>query len=244
MTRRGVFLVWLLVLFAAHRALGSDFRVLPGRQIGVAVLGMTRQQMHKALGRPDETVRLDGGVVREDWLSKAAAPKSYVEDGLYFKHDFLTAYFRDGRAIQIEVSSPLFKTADGLCTASGAKKFQERYPGYTRIYPHNFRNPDPGGYPAVKHFLAYEDAVAKGIAWRYGAWGDLAPDPDPSRLETVIVHRRGEPVFIDPDGGVRLVWKVSPHISLDNHPGNSRPGCPTFWQRFLQTASTSASAGC
>jgi hypothetical protein len=209
----------LLVSFAAHVALAADSRIVAGQRIGFAALGMTRQQMHAALGQPDETVRLRSGIVREDWLSKTLAPKSYVEDGLYFKHDFLTAYFRDDRAIQIEVSSATFKTRGGLCTASSAQKFRKRYSSYTRIHPPHFRTLHPGGSPAPKHFVSYEDAVSAGIAWRYGAWGGLAPDPDPSsRLEIVIVHQRGEPVFVDPDGGVRLVWKTPPHQLMENYP--------------------------
>jgi len=216
--QRIAFLLFLLSFCATQIASAGESRLVPGHQIGAAVLGMTRQQMRDTLGNPDETLRFDSGIVREDWLAKTLAPKSYVENGLYFKHDFVTAYFRNDHAIQIEVSSPTFKTADELSTASGARKFQERYLGYTRIYPPHFRNPDPGGCPAPKHFVTYEDAVASGIAWRYGAWGGLAPDPDPSILELVIIHRPGEPVFVDPDGGVRLVWKIPPHELMENYP--------------------------
>jgi hypothetical protein len=94
------FFLALLVYFAAHLALAEDPSIVPGQRIGFAVLGMTRQQMHEALGQPDDTVLLENGIVREDRLSKTVAPKSYVEDGLYFKRDFLTAFFRDDRAIQ------------------------------------------------------------------------------------------------------------------------------------------------
>jgi hypothetical protein len=211
-------LLSFIAYLAAQVAWASDLKIVPGQQIGDAVLAATRQQMHEALGNPNESVHLDSGVVREDWLGKDIAPKSYVESGLYFKHDFLTIYFRDDHAIQIEVSSATFKTPEALCTTSGAEKFRARYFNYTRIYPPHFSNPDPGGCPAPKHYVVYEDAVATGVAWRFGAWGGLAPEPDPSRLEIVIVHRRGEPVFVDPDGGIRLVWKIPPRELLANYP--------------------------
>ncbi|HSI15246.1 MAG TPA: hypothetical protein VK961_24570 [Chthoniobacter sp.] len=211
-------LVSLIACFAAHIASAEEPKIVPGQQIGGAVLAATRQQTHEALGEPAETARLDSGIVREDWLSKEIAPKSYVEEGLYFKHDFVTVYFRDDHAFQVEVSSVTFKTPEALCTTSGAEKFRERYSDYTRIYPPHFSNPDPGGCPAPKHYVTYEDAVSMGVAWRFGAWGGLAPEPDPSRLEVVIVHRRGEPVLVDPDGGVRLVWKIPPHELMENYP--------------------------
>jgi len=154
----------------------------------------------------------------KDWLTKALAPKSYVEDGSYFKHDFVTVYFRHDRAVQIEASSAKFKTVQGLSTSSGAKGFQRRFSQYNSIQPPHFHDPDSGGCPASKHFVTYEDAKAAGIAWRYGGWGNLSPDPDPDRLEMVIVHRRGQPVIVDPDGGVRLVWKIPPHELMDHYP--------------------------
>jgi len=219
MFQRRRFLLPLLMCFAAHGAAGAEARIVPGQQIGGATLGMTRRQMHEALGKSAGAVRLDGGIVREDWLSATLAPKSYVEKSLYFKHDFVTVYFRDNHAIQIEASSAAFKTREGLSPASSALKFQERYRGYARIDPHFFTNPDPGGCPATKHFVRYEDAVTQGLAWRYGVWGNLSPDLDPERrLEMVIVHRSGEPVFVDPDGGVRLVWKKPPSDLMENYP--------------------------
>ena len=150
--------------------------IVPGQQIGDAVLAATRQQMHEALGKPTATVRLESSIVREDWLSKDIAPKSYVRAGLYFKHDFVTIYFRDDHAIQIEVSSAIFKTPEALCTTSGAGKFRERYPDYARIHPRPFINPDPAGCPAPKHYVEYEDAVSAGVAWRFGAWAVSLPN--------------------------------------------------------------------
>jgi hypothetical protein len=188
----------------------QKFDVIPGERIGSAVLGVTCQEMHRTLGQPDISDRLGGGVTREDWLDPAIAPNFNPPEGFYYKYYFLTVYFRDARAIQIEASSPRCKTKEGLSTASGAQKFADRYRSFTRVTPPVFFNPDPAGYPAAKHFVTYDDAVGDGIAWRYGAWGNLWPDPDPNRVEVVIIHFPGEPVFVDPDGGDRLVWKIPP----------------------------------
>jgi hypothetical protein len=185
----------VLLFFSAPTIWAGDFRVEAGRRIGAATLGMTTHQVRRALGVPHRTVRLDDGVVREDWLSKSRERK------------FVTIYFREAHAIQIEVNSEAFKTRDNLSTASGAVKFQQRYADYKKTNSAVLEFVNPGGSPAPKHIVMYEDDVKLGIAWRYGAWGSLAPDPDPGRLEIVIVHTPGKPVIVDPDGGIRFAGK-------------------------------------
>ncbi|MEI9894588.1 MAG: hypothetical protein WDN28_12060 [Chthoniobacter sp.] len=191
---------WLAIslCLAAQRANAGDFQIVPGQRLGNVVLGHTEKQIHQALGAPDTTVRLPHGLVREDWLSQHLAPKSYVEDGLYYKHDFVTVYFRQGRAIQAEASSPAFQTARSLTRASGGLQFRTQYPDFQTLIPPHVSNPDPGGCPARKHYFAYDDVPSQGIAWRYGAWGDLAPEPNFRLLEMVIVHPLGRPVVVDP----------------------------------------------
>ena len=212
--------LWLAIslCFLAAAARAGDFKIVPGECLGDVVLGRTEKQIRAALGAPNTVVRLEGGLVREDWLSPRLAPKAYVEAGLYFKHDFVTVYFRRDRAVQAEASSPAFKTPDGLTRASHGQKFRDRYPGFQTTIPPHVHNPAPNGCPAVKHFVAYDDSTAKGIAWRYGVWGNMAPDPDLETLEIVIVHERSQPVIVDPDGGVRLVWTVPPSDLLEHYP--------------------------
>lgn len=47
----------------------------------------------------------------------------------------------------------------------------------------------------------YGDAVPQGIAWKYGAWGNLAPDLD-RPLEAVSVHLPGQIVLLNPNDGL------------------------------------------
>ena len=152
---------------------------------------------------------------------KRLAPKAYVEDGRFFQHDFVTAYFRKNRATQIEASSAAFYLRPASAPPAVPRTFGNIFSEFTRIFPPHFSNRDPGGCPAVKHYASrMKMRTAQGIAWRFGAWGDLAPEPDPHTLEIVIVHRRGQPVFVDPDGGVRLVWKVPPHELMEHYPSH------------------------
>lgn len=192
--------------------------ILPGQRLGLVTIGATRQEIHETLGRPATSTRLADGTLREDWLSRRLAPQAYVRDGLYYKHDFITVYFRKDRAVQAEASFPTFHTTAGLTRASDGHRFRQHYPHFATIIPPHFSSPDPSGCPAPKHYVVYEDATTRGIAWRYGAWGGLAPDPGIEQLEMIIVHQRGNPVLIDPDGGMRLVWTVPPHELMEHYP--------------------------
>jgi len=213
------FLLLLITTFATATVSADDTRsIIPGERLGAATIGATRQKIHKTLGHPNTSTRLADGTLREDWLSKHLAPQAYVRHGLYYKHDFVTVYFRKNHAAQVEASSPAFHTADGLTRASDGHRFRQCYPHFTTIIPPHFSNPAPSGCPAPKHFVNYEDATARGIAWRYGAWGGLAPDPSIGQLELVIVHQRGKPVIIDPDGGMRLVWPIPPSSLMEHYP--------------------------
>ncbi len=69
----------------------------------------------------------------------------------------------------------------------------------------------------MKLFVNYDDDVGAGIAWYYNWMGDMSPDPDPNaRVNAIVVHRPGQPVIIDPDGGDRYIYKESPNrLSTD-----------------------------
>lgn len=179
---------------------GADrWRITPGEGIGQVRLGMTRASLHTLLGAPQGPTTRQQGVLIERWAAKKPSAKSAR---LNFKTDFLTVYFRKDRVVQIDASSPAFKLANGLSTQNSAQEFQAHYRGQTfhsidRRYLHG----DPEGIPAGKHFVRYEDDVNEGLALRYGWWGNLAPDPNPSLpLETISVHPVGRGVLEDPDG--------------------------------------------
>lgn len=204
---------FLLLLTAAAQA--GDFRVVAGQRIGTVVLGMDRPSVHTLLHSPSATRRLPNGVILDTWLSpQLLTPGFNQEQGL--KHNYLSVFFRHGHAVQIAVTSPQFTTASGLSTRHSAHDFAKHYPDYTQ--PHRQRYaPGPNGLgplnygpispdsssPAGKHFVLYGDAIKKGLAWKYGAWGNLAPDPDPNRpLEAVIVHLPGQVVLLNPNDGL------------------------------------------
>ena len=204
----------LALLFTASAAFAGDFVIVPGQRIGTISLGEDCALVWAVLHSPDTEQRTRGFVI-DTWLSHAPLPASAAEHGNYLKHDYLTVFFRGGHAVQIEVSAAKFKTASSLSTHSSGSDFVKHYPNYQtphfagdpRIHYHDqhygvTEDPD-GASPAFKHFLAYGDAVRQGIAWKCGAWGDLAPDPDQNGpLEAVIVHIPGNAVLLNPNDGL------------------------------------------
>ncbi len=198
---------FLLFLTAAAQA--GDLRVVPGQRIGTVVLGMDRASVHTLLHAPSATRRLRNGLVLDTWLSPVPIPKS-ADRAYGLKRDYVTVFFQDSHAVQIEVTSPQFATADGLSTHRSADDFAKRYSYFQEPHkgpqgtPYCWWNSDPSvSSPAAKHFVIYEDAVKQGIACKYSAWGDLAPDPDPKgSLETMIVHSPGKIVLLNPNDGL------------------------------------------
>lgn len=226
----GLLLFGLLLfgLLPASAAVAGDFRIVPGQRIGGVVLGMGRASVHARLRAPSASRRLPDGLVVDTWLGHQLLTTD-PNSSRRLKRDYLTVFFRRGRAVQIEASAARFTTANGLSAGRSPNAFAEQYPHYRQ--PHRRRYaPGPDGLgpyeygpvsedassPAGKHFLLYGDAVPQGIAWKYGAWGNLAPEPDPDGpLEAVIVHKPGQIVLLNPNDGLPYAGTGPARKSLD-----------------------------
>ena len=229
---RRIILILAVSLVACGNCLGADgdWRIVPGVGIGHVKIGMDRLDVLKILGTPyhEEDLWVTqnighifrpnvglidlpvlDGVIRDDWITPLPVGKSEARG--HFMCDFLTVYYKDRRVVQVEEQAGRFKTRNGLSIASTAVDFEKEFPQYTGT-PCKFHHTSSGGWPATKHFVDFEDAVKAGIAWRYGGFGNLAPDPDPADvLEAIEVHSAGVPMLMDPDGGSRFIWKDSPY---------------------------------
>lgn len=219
----------LLGFFVVGSAYG-DWKIIPGERIGEVKIGMDHTDVIRLLGTPDHeedlgetdrsgeirpggerTPKLDG-ILRDDWVTPLPVSLNPDSDDPMFMCTFVTVYIslKDRCVVQIEECAPRFKTAEGYSSESSALDLRKHYPRYqTTLCQYHHRS--YGGIPATKHFIIFEDAVEDGIAWRYGAMGNLAPTPDPTdALETIIVHAASEPALLDPDGGSRFIWKDAP----------------------------------
>jgi hypothetical protein len=207
---------------------------VPGERIGEVRVGMAYAEVIKALGTPfheedlgkaqrtgfvrahdtppDTSLPKLTGILQDDWITPLPVSLNPDSEDPIFMCNFVTVYtdMHDGKVVQIEIRAPRFKIAEGCSSSSTALDLRKHYSHY-QTTSCRYVHPSSGGLPAAKHFIILEDAVAAGIAWRYGAMGDLSPDLDSGvPLETVIVHAPGKTALLDPDGGSRFIWKVAP----------------------------------
>ena len=201
-----------LLLLAISSVRADGFLIVPGKQIGSVTLGMSEKAVRQTLGTPQQKRVLAGGIVQESWKQPLSikAQRKAATQGTFWKDHYVVVYFENDTVVQAEVNSPRFMTASRLSTGRSAKTARKEFVTYS-IKSETHSNTSPGGIPATKHFLRYEDATIQGIAWRYGAWSNLSPELTPdSLLEAIIVHQPNHPVITDPDGGLRFVQTSRP----------------------------------
>jgi hypothetical protein len=105
-----------LVFLCAAVASAQEYDVVPGQRIGWIEIGMSRQTVQGKLGKPSGTYSLTGKGARGDyWLSSDNSNTLRV------------FYNGAGRVSQISVTSPNFKTPEGLSTRSGLAEIRRAY---------------------------------------------------------------------------------------------------------------------
>lgn len=185
----------LLTLTTKVQSVGGH-AIVPGKSLGSISLGMAEEDVRKKLKTPAEFVQGPEGTLMEVWYGKTKL--SGTGDDSFLRRNYVAIYFKDEKVVQIEATSKSFKTSSGLSTGSAVKLWQAQF---------KFRtdkndlvvNLDPDGLPAMKHLRFYGDAIAQGLAWKQGAWGNLFPEPGPEDgLESVIVHLPGTAVLLNP----------------------------------------------
>jgi hypothetical protein len=217
----------LFVAFCFSSISRADNLIVPGKRIGDIKLGMEHRDVLRILGTPHHEDDLDKTealgslnretnylidppeIIRDDWITPLPMPKEDSGE-TEFMCEFITVYFRERRVVQIEIRANRFKTADGLSCVNIVSAFENFFPQHEKTSA-RYSHLSSGGWPATKHFMIFEDAIKKGIGWRYGAMGNLAPDPQTEEPpETIVVHESGKPMIFDPDGGDRFIWKDAP----------------------------------
>lgn len=154
-------------------AVPEEYRVQPGKRIGKVGLGDVRSRIHALLGRPPRSrMRPDG--LREDswWTPPAEKRRSRPQP--------YTILFKGDRAVELEVSSPAFRTPGGFSIAS---PFGQLVRGFPNLWVSQFVLGDNDGTCAL-----YYDDVAKGIAFSWTGQDEVLPR---TRPEAIIVHSPG-----------------------------------------------------
>lgn len=166
----------------------QNYSVVPGHSVGKIWLGAPRTAVIKAMGKPSEIARLRNGLMQDSWLG----PKPPSDNQ---ERRIVHVLYRRNRAIQIELNSPSFVTANGVSMRTSLGELHRKFK--------NLR-PSVRSYAERGYVRYYYDDVQRGITFQAGG-NDLSWNlkEDPRRTpESIIVHRRGYRVI--PEAGGRL----------------------------------------
>jgi hypothetical protein len=170
----------------------EDFTIVPGKRIGVVVLGMTPAEVKEKAGNHDDSYTLVDGTKVEYSQWKETDKITYA---------LRVFYDLQGRVVQIAEAAPKAVTADGISTASSFEDVTSKY-----------KNLERSLYTGKEGFAEYDDDVKRGIAFEFT--DPLAASPSSKHLRTILVHTPGKH-FI-PDADERL---VPPQSTTPNHHG-------------------------
>ena len=204
---------WLqyVLLAAVVAPAGAQQAVVAGHSVGRVSLGMSREAVIQALGRPassSTSVSIAaphpaGRYAISEWgrgHGDSAGPT-------------LTVTFRDGRAVQIETTSARFVTADGVSVATPFRLLRQRFPRL-RVEQYGYDERGGGGFTIFQC-----DSVGRGIAFTTGTQDEEATYEGLSRShpDSLIVHPPGRAALATADDpGTRV--SVEPHQRDDYRP--------------------------
>ncbi len=169
-------------------AVAQTPNVIPGKSLGKIRIGDTPAQVHKSLGKPTATVRFKSGIIDDVYKSKQTR-KNWRDE---IVRDKVEVLYRAGRVIQIEATSPIFKTGNGISTNSTTDTIQNssfnwRYFIYTYIGPED---------SAANYF--YFTDLKQGLTIEFEGWQENLFRR--SKPTTIIVHRPKTRVIPDAGG--------------------------------------------
>jgi hypothetical protein len=164
----------LLLILVSSVATAQNFKIEPGRSAGKIALGISRQEVHRILGQPSATYSMEGKLTADTWMANTGNDVRIV--------------YRNGRVIQVKVTSASFKTPEGLTTASSLAEVQKYH---TRLRKSRHFINDSGGV-----MVEYYDDVRRGIAFEFVA---LDSETGEFKPYAIVVHLPGQSVI--PENG-------------------------------------------
>ncbi|RYG56822.1 hypothetical protein EON80_28940 [bacterium] len=181
----------LLVTFlgcGAALAQGKIATVVPGKSLGRVSLGMSPAQVHRLLGKPDKTLRLKNGLLDDLYKAKTTRPDG--NSGAVTR-DRVEVLYRGGRAVQLEATSPDFRTASGISTGSDVDALRASVYNW-RLLQYSYPV-DDGGWTNYYFWDGGRGLTFEFQGWQEGLLGS-------SRPTTLIVHGKGARVIADIGG--------------------------------------------
>lgn len=163
--------------------------MVAGRSLGRVYLGNTPAQVHKALGKPDKTLRLKNGLLDDIYRAK----KTRMRQGEAVR-DKVEVLYRAGKVVQIEATSPAFETPNGLSTSSPVSRLTQGGMNW-RVLVYGYDHPESGWQ---NYYLVDQK---KGLTFEFEGWQEQLWRR--SLPTTLIIHRAGSRPI--PDVGGKLV---------------------------------------
>ncbi len=166
----------LLVQPLPIKAEEEDHTIVPGTGVGIVKLGMQRDQIRKAIGKPDGVYSLPAGI---------AVDYSQWQDP-NITYTIRIFYDPSGKAIQIAVRAPVPATADGISLKSSLTEVTNKYPHLR-----------PSLYKAKDAAIEYYDDLMGGITFEFTR---AQSEPESAkRLYAILIHQRGRHLIPDDD---------------------------------------------
>ncbi|MCP9749583.1 hypothetical protein [Ferruginibacter sp. HRS2-29] len=157
--------------------------IVPGKSIGLTSIGERADSVNAKLGRPDDGDAAMGKAI-STWYSKG--------NKLHSTTIFFSVNFGDkdeaSRAKQIRITSPYFKTQEGLCVGSHMEEISKVYP----VLKKTGRYPSPTN---ATQMVVVMDEPDKGIAFEispaYKCVGIVIHRPEDKPFETYLGFIKG-----------------------------------------------------
>lgn len=178
-----------LALNRAASAVADNYTIIRGRSIGKVRIGATRTAILRILGKPSKSVKWRSGPIQDSYRGPTPPLDRYGQ--VSSLPTFLNVIYRNNKVVQIEVSSPKFKTNSGISVRSSLAQFRAKY-GKTRVRAYGYEDSNGGG-----NIGYYYDAVNKGIAFEFGVQDQFDAL---STADSLRVHAPGLAVLPDPGG--------------------------------------------
>lgn len=175
--------------------------IRPGKGVGKVWLGASRHTVRQILGIPKASEVRKDGVIVDEWLG----PSVKSDAGWSVARKRLAVLFRHDRAVQIELNSASYVTADGVSINSSLATFRKYYRPRLRSYL--YLDDGGGGYRGY----VYDDPK-RGLAFTFGAQDNYDATIRP---ETLRVHHPGIAALPDPGG--------KPTVTHDEIPARKKP---------------------
>jgi hypothetical protein len=171
--------------------------VVPGKSVGRIVLGMSRTEAIRLLGKP---TRAQAVKRRNEKTLKVSKTDLYTEVWEYPRAPgtddptHLTVVSRAGKIIQINYSSPRYATPEGITPASSFTDIRKAYPKMT-VREYVFLGFEPQAAGAYAAFLM--DDTRRGIAFLTGTQDDVGTYMELPKItpQTIYIHAPGQPAL-------------------------------------------------